>query len=329
MGTYQTDSPVVFCIFNRPTTTRRVFEQIAQARPPALYIVADAPRPDKDGEAELCKAARQIAENVTWDCEITLDYAESNLGCRQRIYSGISNAFKKYEFAIILEDDCYPSNDFFRFIDTIRDRYASDPTITHISGTAFVRPTNPKVSYYVSNLPIIWGWATWRNTWQTFDLSMSDWPKIKEQLKLHAPSNSKPLGRLIKRMEKAYKGETSTWDYPYVCHTFNIKGHCISPTFNLISNIGFGEDSTLTANTHSLQANIPHDKLPPQIKGAPSTSVDTNYSNLQLKNCLYRRRKYQHVIHQVYSRLNLAHKRELPRPKRQSAPNEPRLINLS
>ncbi|MGB0257535.1 MAG: glycosyltransferase family 2 protein, partial [Coraliomargarita sp.] len=139
MSDYHTDSPVVFCIFNRPETTRRVFEQIARARPPALHIVADAPRSNNPDDVELCQTTRQIAENVTWDCDVTLDYAETNLGCRERIYSGISNAFKQFEFAIILEDDCLPSNDFFRFIDTLRNRYSEDPKVTHISGTALVR----------------------------------------------------------------------------------------------------------------------------------------------------------------------------------------------
>lgn len=112
MPAYKTNSSVIFCIFNRPETTQRVFKQIAEAQPPKLYLIADAPRPNKAGEAELCRQARAIAENITWDCELTLDYADTNLGCRERIYSGISNAFKVYEFAIILEDDCYPSNVF-------------------------------------------------------------------------------------------------------------------------------------------------------------------------------------------------------------------------
>ena len=34
---------VLFLVFNRPDTTRKVFEAIRQAKPPRLYVAADVP----------------------------------------------------------------------------------------------------------------------------------------------------------------------------------------------------------------------------------------------------------------------------------------------
>ena len=34
---------VLFLVFNRPNTTRQVFEAIRQAKPPRLYVAADVP----------------------------------------------------------------------------------------------------------------------------------------------------------------------------------------------------------------------------------------------------------------------------------------------
>ena len=45
-------SAVLFLIFKRPDTTRRVFERIREAQPPRLYIAADGPRKDRPDEAE-------------------------------------------------------------------------------------------------------------------------------------------------------------------------------------------------------------------------------------------------------------------------------------
>jgi len=62
---------VAFIIFNRPDTTRIVFQAIRNARPDRLFIVADGPRPNKEGEAERCAAARRIVDNgVDWPCEV-------------------------------------------------------------------------------------------------------------------------------------------------------------------------------------------------------------------------------------------------------------------
>ena len=55
------ETAVLFLVFNRPDTTKQVFEAIRQAKPPRLYIGADGPRADKAGEQEKCEEVRRIA----------------------------------------------------------------------------------------------------------------------------------------------------------------------------------------------------------------------------------------------------------------------------
>ena len=312
---YRTTSPVVLCIFNRPDVTRRVFDAIKTVQPRALYVVADAPRQDVEGEEQLCAQTRKIIEDVTWPCEVTLDYATKNLGCKQRIYSGISNAFKKFDFAIILEDDCLPSPDFFRFVDTMRKRYKDDEKVMHISGTSFVRPHTPKASYYRSPYPLIWGWATWRRAWVNFDLSMSDWPELKARLEGEVLSSTNTHRRFLKYLEKSYLNTVSTWDYPYNAYILKNRGHCISPLYNLISNIGFGDQSTHTSNSNSAQSSIPIDELPNELIPANKDEVDKYYSRVQLNNGLYRPRKIVRHFYQICNRLRIPLRAGLHRPK--------------
>jgi len=35
-------------------------------------------------------------------------------------------------------------------------------------------------SYFVSNVPLIWGWASWRRAWQHYDVAMTDWSAWKK-----------------------------------------------------------------------------------------------------------------------------------------------------
>ncbi|MGL5804885.1 MAG: glycosyltransferase family 2 protein, partial [Xenococcaceae cyanobacterium] len=44
-------TPVIFLIFNRPDTTKKVFEAIRHAKPKKLLVVADGPRSDRPEEA--------------------------------------------------------------------------------------------------------------------------------------------------------------------------------------------------------------------------------------------------------------------------------------
>lgn len=61
---YQCKSPVLFLVFNRLDVTARVFEAIRQVKPPRLYVAADGPRPDREGEAAKCQDVRVIAMGV-------------------------------------------------------------------------------------------------------------------------------------------------------------------------------------------------------------------------------------------------------------------------
>lgn len=46
------NTPILFILFANPDTTAQVFERIRQIQPKKLYVAADAPRPDKPGEAQ-------------------------------------------------------------------------------------------------------------------------------------------------------------------------------------------------------------------------------------------------------------------------------------
>ena len=82
-------SPVLFVIFLREDTTRKVFERIRGAKPPRLYVAADGPRPGRPDDIEKCKATRNIINEVDWDCEVKTLFREKNLGIRQ-VFRGFS-----------------------------------------------------------------------------------------------------------------------------------------------------------------------------------------------------------------------------------------------
>ena len=84
-------TPVAFFVFKRPGTTRRVFEAISKVRPTKLLLIADGPRQDREGEAEACRQARDIVARVDWPCEVFRNFSESNLGCEDRIISGLNS----------------------------------------------------------------------------------------------------------------------------------------------------------------------------------------------------------------------------------------------
>ncbi len=239
--------PVVFLVFNRPELTARVLARIREARPTKLFVVADGPRADRLGEAEKCRHVRELIERgVDWPCEVIRDYSEVNLGCGQRVSSGITNAFRQVEEAIILEDDCLPDPSFFPFCAELLERYRNDERIGHIAGINFQKTKQQaEASYYFSRYPHCWGWATWRRAWSHYDYGMKEWPNA-----VSIPALTAVEARYWKRTLTATKeGKIDTWDYQWTLTCWRCGYRAVVPVVNLVSNIGFGLAATHTTGT--------------------------------------------------------------------------------
>src|SRR3984957_7071371 len=155
--TRSVNTPVVLIVFNRPEKTRLVFDAIAKVRPSTLLVIADGPRQDRPGENELCQEVRDIVQRGDWPGVVQTNLAATNLGCRERVISGLNWAFSLVEEAIILEDDCLPDPSFFQFCDELLAKYRGDPRVAAISGSNLVAEhIKTEDSYYFSQLGGIW-----------------------------------------------------------------------------------------------------------------------------------------------------------------------------
>jgi hypothetical protein len=239
-------TPVVFIIFNRPITTQKVFDAIREDKPSKLFVIADGPRENRSDDEINCKKAREIIDNVDWECEVFKNYSNVNLGCGKRVSSGLDWVFENCEEAIILEDDCVPSEAFFRFCRELLVRYKYDTRIMHISGSRFnsERIRNDD-SYIFSRHGHIWGWATWKRAWQLNDHEMKLWPRFRDEGWVNDLYDNKEEVEFTTRgLNECYNGKIDTWDYQWAFTLLSNSGLSIIPRENLVSNIGIGEDST-------------------------------------------------------------------------------------
>lgn len=245
------DTPVALFIFRRPETTARVFAEIARARPSKLLIIADGPSPSRPGEAERCAATRAIVEQVDWPCSVLRNYADTNLGLRARVASGLDWVFSQVDEAIILEDDCLPHPTFFGYCRELLDRYRHAPHIMHIAGSNFLPPSlTPSTSYYFSRYPLIWGWATWARAWQHYDLNLTLLDDAQQRRAFLRQLTDWRERRFWERtLTRIRRGALNTWDYQWSLTCRLRQGLAINPSRNLVINIGIGPDAHHTQTT--------------------------------------------------------------------------------
>jgi hypothetical protein len=260
-------SAVLFLVFNRADTTARVFDAIRQARPPRLYVAADGPRASRPGEADRCEAVRRLATAIDWPCELMTLCRTENLGCKRAVSSGISWFFDHEPEGIILEDDCVPDPSFFPYCDELLERYRDDARVMSICGDNFVSCAwAAPASYYFSSYVPVWGWASWRRAWASYDVEMTAYKQDGQRI-LADIFADRPRARTHWKglLDKVAAGQVDTWDYQWLLACWMRGGLCCTPSVNLITNIGFGKDATHTLSPESRLANMPAQRLPPAL----------------------------------------------------------------
>jgi hypothetical protein len=245
----QFNTPVLFLIFNRPDTTKQVFESIRQIKPKQLFVAADGPRPDRIGEKEKCEAAREIIKQVDWDCEVKTRINIENKGCGIAPFEAITWFFDNVEYGIILEDDCLPDQSFFSFCQELLLKYRFDNRIMMISGDNFLKNITITSSYFFSKYHFIWGWASWKRAWKYCDFSMNSWKILNKTncLKCLFPKRYERIW-WKKIYEEVVNCHVDYWDYQWGYTIIINNGVTIFPKVNLVSNIGFSKSATHTQN---------------------------------------------------------------------------------
>jgi len=250
------DAPILFTIYNRPAHASRVFESIRRIQPRYLFVAADGPSPERPGDKDKCREARQIVNTIDWPCEVHKLFHEDHQGCRRAMSESINWFFNNVPEGIILEDDCLPHPSFFEFCRALLAFYRDDSRIMVICGdNKGVKIRQGSESYYFSRLVHIWGWATWRRAWRHFDPNLNSFPAFKERGEI---GNIFPVPELqrfwIDHFESVYRGRVDTWDFQWVYAVWAQGGLSIMPRVNLVTNIGFGPDATHTTSVHQADA---------------------------------------------------------------------------
>ena len=246
MNNNSSTTPVLFLIFNRPDTTRLVFECIRQAKPKEFFIAGDGPRSNSPSDTELCEESRKVVDLIDWDCEVHTLFREQNMGCKHGVRSAIDWFFEQVEEGIILEDDCVPHPSFFRYCQELLAYYRTEKKVMMIGGNSSqLGRSRTSDSYYFSAFSHIWGWATWRRAWELNDPEMKTWPDIREtDLPKKIMITQGGVAKIKPKLDTVFNGQLNSWAYAWQYSCWLQDGLCIVPERNLVTNIGSGNNAT-------------------------------------------------------------------------------------
>jgi hypothetical protein len=175
---------------------------------------------------------------IDWDCEVKTRFREENLGCREGMIDGVSWFFDQVEGGVVLEDDCIPDDDFFRYAGETLAHYGGEPGLMQLSGYSHVE--NPEGEVYFLPFTSSWGWGTTRAVWHGFLAKRNGYaadfenhPELHETFDL---GGKYPYSKMFLRN---LRGKVSSWAILFYWHVFRSGGLVAYPAQSLIRNIGF------------------------------------------------------------------------------------------
>jgi hypothetical protein len=309
------DTPVLFIVFNRPSTTTKVFEAIREVQPSRLYIAGDAPRPGNASDLQKCAEVRDIVRKVDWNCSVEYLFQENNLGCSLGPRAAFKWFFDREEEGIILEDDCLPNRSFFLFCKEMLEKYRHDPRIISINGSNLGYQIPRTDSYTFSLFMNMWGWATWRRSAEKIDYNLAQWKTEKM-----------PLYTMYKRLRQnvfdldinwyrywqhkfdltVQRENFSWWDWQWIYHQTRDKQLSIVPGKNLVTNIGFTDEATHTKAQDNPAAFLAAEEMTFPLNHPVKVKRDLTYEEEKVKWvwCYHKRTSFPgFVINNIKERL--------------------------
>lgn len=247
MSTYLDDftPPVLIVGFRRFQNLRNILDICVQAGITKIYVTLDGPRSNID-EADISACKSELIEfEKIFQGSLRTRFASVNCGAAYSVLSGCDWVFESETFAVVLEDDCLPSLDFFSYVVDANKYLSSDPDIYLIGGSQFAPREITSNTWHLSDYPLIWGWATSRTKWMVLRRELKSFRYRKFKI-LRTPEYAFwETGAF-----RAFSGFVDAWDTP-LAHILKLnKWKTILPGSNLVSNIGndFAATHTLTSS---------------------------------------------------------------------------------
>lgn len=281
------DIPILMIVFNRPELTQKVLKKVLEVNPQRLYVVADGARDTHADDMLKVSETRKLFDSIPPHIQFQILLREENYGCKKSVTEGIDWFFEHEEMGIILEDDCIPNTSFFYFMRENLHQYKDVERVMHIGGANYQFGNlrgEKEADYFFSNIPHVWGWASWRRAWKKYD---EDPIKLEQFLKTKKASDYGLQWFYFFKYKQYFQRAThpdnrNIWDYRWQFIMWYYGGIAITPNVNLVQNIGFGTDATHTFAEESKFANIPTVEMEFPLNHPQKIEVDYEADNYYL-----------------------------------------------
>jgi len=237
----KTDALLLVIAYKRFENVKAIIQIANESGINRVLVHIDRARDSDPGNALAQETFCNEMQNKQIYPNIEIVMTNENVGCAVNVISGVERAFEKSRYCFILEDDCIPTRDFFKFASESQSILDSDKDLWLVCGTQFAPKSLVNGLTTRSNYALTWGWYTDWKKWKEireslFSNTRGDWEQVSIHEKRYWTAGRK----------RALDGITDVWDTILVSKMRELGKFSLLPAECLIRNIGDDDAATHT-----------------------------------------------------------------------------------
>lgn len=236
-------APVIIFGYNRKDHLKQTVDALGEntgASNVELYVFLDGYKAEKD--KVKVQEVHEYGKELQFDPRfksVNIIIAEENKGLAASVIKGVSSVIKKHNRVIVLEDDIVTSHDFLTFMNQALDYYEKVNQVWSISGYTFDLSALKDIrdDVYLGYRASSWGWATWKDRWDTVDWNIEDYNSFRFNLVLRSKFNRGGTN-MADMLDRQMAGEISSWAIRWCYAQFKQDKLTVFPCKSKVLNIG-------------------------------------------------------------------------------------------
>lgn len=243
VGDIMAYSPVVIFGYNRLSHLKRTIDALADnmgAKNTEIFLFLDGFKgaEDKAQVESVHNFGKQLMLDERFE-KVNVYIDERNKGLAKSVIQGVSSVIEKYGRVIVLEDDLLTSKDFLPFMNDCLNYYEHCDRIWSISGYTFNLPSLKKADsdVYFGYRAASWGWATWKNRWESIDWDICDYNKFRYNL-IERMRFNRGGTNLSDMLDRQMVGDVNSWAVRWCYSQFKQDKLTVFPCKSKVLNIG-------------------------------------------------------------------------------------------
>lgn len=252
-------APIVLFVYNRPWHTRQTLSALMAnelADSSFLTIYCDGAKDNATIEQRSkIEEVRKIVREKQWCGKVEIVESNKNIGLAGSIINGVTKIVNQYGKIIVLEDDIVTSPFFLKFMNDALNFYEDQEKIMHITGYCYPIDNTKLKETFLIQLPICWGWSTWKRSWKYFEKKPSELISRFSKKKI-TDFNLNNSYDFYSNIDSNINREIDTWAVFWYATIFFEKGLSLVPKESLVINIGNDASGINSTNNKNFDVKI-------------------------------------------------------------------------